>query len=118
MGFSFSKGSRRNTECYEVSINGHTFGISYTTVIAYWGPFGNCRIKNHWSTTTGRHFSDLGAKDLPIVEDSVMDAIIEKATSMELKTGKIVQRYKKPILTRCINNLALRVLTMPDFAQV
>ena len=34
MSFSFSKGSRRNTECYEISLNGHTFGISYTTIIA------------------------------------------------------------------------------------
>lgn len=116
MSFSFSKGSRRNTECYEVSINGHTFGISYTTVIAYWGPLGNCRIKNHWSTTTGRHFADLGAKDLPIVEDSVMDEIIEKATARQKSTS--LRRYRKPILTRFINSLALKTMTLPDLVQV
>lgn len=116
MSFSFSKGSRRNTECYEVSINEHTFGISYTTVIAYWGPLGNCRIKNHWSTTTGRHFADLGAKDLPIVEDSVMDEIIEKATARQKSTS--LRRYRKPILTRFINSLALKTMTLPDLVQV
>lgn len=116
MSFSFSKGSRRNTECYEVSINEHTFGISYTTVIAYWGPLGNCRLANTFSNTTGRHFSDLGAKDLPIVEDSVMEAIIEKATARQKSVS--LRRYKKPILTRFINSLALKTMTLPDLVGV
>lgn len=116
MSLRFSKESNRNTQCYSISINGHTFGISYTTVIAYWGPLGNCRLANTFSNTTGRHFADLGAKDLPIVEDSVMEAIIEKATARQKSTS--LRRYRKPILTRFINSLALKTMTLPDLVQV
>lgn len=114
MSLRFSKESNRNTQCYSISINGHTFGISYTTVIAYWGPLGNCRIKNHWSTTTGRHFSDLGAKDLPLVDDAVMDERIAQATSLVPVVKKMVQRRKKAFLTGFLQSLALKTLTMPD----
>lgn len=45
-----------------------TYFFSYRTVIAFQGedPNGNfrrVRMKNWWSRTTGRHFSDLGCKD-------------------------------------------------------
>ena len=73
-------------------------------------------MANTFSNTTGRHFADLGAKDLPIVEDSVMDEIIEKATARQKSTS--LRRYKKPILTRFVQSLALKTLTMPDFSQV
>lgn len=48
--------------------------VSYDTVIAARGynadgPDDCARRANDWGPTTGRHFSDLGVKDFPVVAD-------------------------------------------------
>jgi len=50
------------------------FFFSYRTVIAFrgahaeTGEFIRIRMENHWSRTTGRHFSDLGCKEFTVVK--------------------------------------------------
>lgn len=80
MSIKFRKATSRKTECYLVSIGEHTFGISYQTVIVYWGPLGACRRANSWGPTTGRHFSDLHATHLPVVSDDEFQLRVDRAT--------------------------------------
>jgi hypothetical protein len=76
----FCKASHRDTPCYLIELNGHRFGISYETIVAYWGPLGACKRVNIWGPTTGRHLSELRANHLPEVTKEQMEALICRAT--------------------------------------
>ena len=80
----FEMGSRRNTKCYEISIGGDTFYISYTTIIACRTEEGQCRIENSWGLTTGRHMKDMNVYNWPIVPLEELHSRIKKSI---MKTG-------------------------------
>ena len=71
--------TNRNTEARIVEIAHHRFYFSYQTCIAYQGPEGRARIENRWSTTTGKHFNEMGLKEWPIVPDADLEAMIDRA---------------------------------------
>lgn len=78
MNIRLIKGSERNTRATIVTINEHTLYFSYSTCIAYRGPLGSYRIANHWGPTTGRHFSEMDIKELPIVDDKSFETILSQ----------------------------------------
>lgn len=66
-----------STKTYRFSIGYHTFVFSYTTVVAYFGPLGNCRRHNEWGPTTGKHLRNY--KHFPEVDAAEMDSRIKNA---------------------------------------
>ncbi|GIV03839.1 MAG: hypothetical protein KatS3mg015_2669 [Fimbriimonadales bacterium] len=79
-----------NTKLYRLTIGPHTFVFSYTTVVAYSGPLGNCRRRNEWGPTTGRHLRDY--RHFPEVEEAEMHLRILGAiadTGLRITTDKL-----------------------------
>lgn len=66
-----------NTKTFRVSIGFHTFVFSYTTVVAYLGPLGQCRRHNKWGPTTGRHLKPY--KHFPTVDEAEMESRVAAA---------------------------------------
>ena len=100
----FQKGSSRNTQCYELRIGPHWFGISYQTIIAYRGHAGltgewqACRLHNSWGPTTGRHMRDLNCHQYREVDDEEMADLIRRAL-MLVGTNILRDRFKLPHMT-------------------
>lgn len=69
---------RCNNKATRVDIGNHAVFFSYKTAIAYRGPLGDCRIQNYWGNTTGRHFSAMGVRDLPVVDQEELKDRLRK----------------------------------------
>lgn len=79
-----------NTKTYRFSIGHHTFVFSYTTVVAYFGPLGDCRRHNKWGPTTGRHLRNY--KHFPVVDEAEMGNRIAAAiadTGLNIVANKL-----------------------------
>ena len=61
-----------NTKTFRVTVGPHTFVFSYTTVVAYFGPLGQCRRHNEWGPTTGRHLKPYN--HFPTVDEAEMES--------------------------------------------
>jgi hypothetical protein len=65
-----------NGKAHIVSIDDINIFYSYDTIIGVTSATFRGRLQNFWSNTTGRHFNQLGIKDLPIVTvDEINDFI-------------------------------------------
>lgn len=79
-----------NTKTFRVSIGLHTFVFSYTTVVAYFGPLGQCRRHNEWGPTTGRHLKPY--KHFPTVDEAEMESRVAAAIAdagLRITTDKL-----------------------------
>ena len=79
-----------NTATFLVSIGFHTFVFSYTTVVAYLGPLGQCRRHNKWGPTTGRHLKQY--EHFPIVDEAEMESRVAAAiadTGLRIVANKL-----------------------------
>jgi hypothetical protein len=70
------------------------FFFSYRTIIAFrgnhagTGEYVKVRMENHWSRTTGRHFSDLGCKGFDVVKPEEFAKAIGFQGKPEELTGR------------------------------